>query len=51
MAGRKSIFSQESRVSVVMRTLWDLMKLNLLTLLCSLPLLTVGRPLRRCMRC
>ena len=42
MAGRKSIFSQESRVSVVMRTLWDLMKLNLLTLLCSLPLLTVG---------
>lgn len=43
--GRKSIFNSESRVSKVLGTLWELIKLNLYALLCCLPLITAGAAL------
>ena len=42
MAARKSILDHESRLSIAMGTAWELIKLNLLVLVCSLPVVTAG---------
>ena len=42
MARKQSFLHHESRFSMALSTVWDLMKLNLLTLVCSLPVITIG---------